>query len=67
MCLAESREIELVLRIVRMNEIVGDLVCKREIPREMASNRGGLTEKHCENKPRYQRLAVIALLDITVI
>jgi hypothetical protein len=38
--LADGREIELVLRIVWMNEIVGNLVCQREIPKEMASARG---------------------------
>jgi hypothetical protein len=66
MGLAESRKIELVLRIVRMNEIVGDLMCQREIPREMASNRG-VTEKQWGHKPGDQGLTVIALLDITVV
>jgi hypothetical protein len=66
MGLADGREIEFVLRIVRMNEIVGNLVCQREIPREMTST-GGLTEKRWEHKPGDQGLAVIALLDITVV
>ena len=65
--LADRREIELVLRIVWMNKIVGNLVCQREIPREMASAGQRGTEKHWEHEPGDPGLAVFALSDITIV
>ena len=38
--LANGRDIELVFRIVWINEIVGNPVCQHEIPKEIASAKG---------------------------
>jgi hypothetical protein len=39
MCFADGREIELVLRVVGKNEVVGNLVRQRKIPGEDTSAR----------------------------
>jgi hypothetical protein len=38
-CLADGREIEFMLRVMRKNEVVSDLVRQREIPGEDESVR----------------------------
>jgi hypothetical protein len=66
MCLADGREIKFVFRIVCMNEIVGNLVRKREIPRENSISQG-VSEKHGENVPGNEGLAEIVSLDIAIV
>jgi hypothetical protein len=68
MGLADGREIKLVFRIVRINEIVGDSVCQHEIPREIQSCISkGIDKMHLEREPGDQGLVEIASLDIKII
>jgi hypothetical protein len=67
MRLADCREIKFVFRIMWVNEVVGNLMRQREIPREMAIQPHRESDKHREHVPGDHGLAEIASLDIAVV
>jgi hypothetical protein len=67
MRLADCREIKFVFRIMWVNEVVGNLMRQREIPREIAISHTGKATSIREHVPGDHGLAEIASLDIAVV
>ena len=69
---ADGRKVKLVLRIVRLDEVVCNLVCEREKPnRSIQRKRPSATSAKRDGKkwdrPGYLRLLLVTVLDVRVV